>query len=183
MVRDQDSERSFDVSLHFMFGMRCKASRVPGSRMIDRRTSRRLDLRGCKFGRLLALRPSGVVDRQGVHWICLCECGRIVGKSVATLRSGNVRSCGCLHTDYLNSMSHRQTLARARGRFILDHYMHCEWGSGSERDAVRFHMSSRELEVEYIKPVLNFRADPPDFELWAFSTLGWRWNGLRPKRS
>ena len=57
----------------------------------------RLDLRGRRFGRLVAVRyivrPAG---KQNA-WRCQCDCGKRATVITASLRNGNTQSCGCLH--------------------------------------------------------------------------------------
>jgi len=58
-----------------------------------------LDLAGVKFGRLTADRRVGKSGRNGVPWLCVCDCGKEAVAPVGSLRSGQVQSCGCLHRD------------------------------------------------------------------------------------
>ena len=60
------------------------------------------DLTGMKFGKLTVVKKgephitSG--GRKLVTWICECDCGKIVSASAQNLRSGKVKSCGCLQS-------------------------------------------------------------------------------------
>ena len=57
----------------------------------------RLDIRGQKFGKLTALYPTERKNTSGsIVWRCRCDCGNEVDVSVAELRKGNNKSCGCL---------------------------------------------------------------------------------------
>lgn len=54
------------------------------------------DLSGQRFKRLTAIAPTGE-KRWGVYlWRCVCECGSEIIAASNSLRSGTVRSCGCL---------------------------------------------------------------------------------------
>lgn len=57
-----------------------------------------IDLTNQKFGRLTVLELD--VERNKTtkrsHWICKCECGKIVSVDSFHLRNGKIRSCGCL---------------------------------------------------------------------------------------
>lgn len=55
-----------------------------------------INLVGHRYGRLTVIRKTTHVGRNA-RWICRCDCGneKIVYRS--SLRSGNTRSCGCLH--------------------------------------------------------------------------------------
>ena len=55
-----------------------------------------LDITGQKFGRLTALRCTGIGGTKGLAmWECQCDCGKIVEACGAELRNGSRRSCGC----------------------------------------------------------------------------------------
>ncbi len=54
------------------------------------------DISGQLFGKLTAISPTGE-KKWGVSlWRCICECGREKIAAVNSLKSGLVRSCGCL---------------------------------------------------------------------------------------
>lgn len=53
------------------------------------------DLSGQKFGKLTVLSSAG--SRGGhIYWNCQCDCGNDKVARGSHLRSGNVRSCGCI---------------------------------------------------------------------------------------
>lgn len=58
----------------------------------------KLDVSGMQFGRLTAIRFHGVT-RSKRMWECKCACGAEVIVSIGSLRSGNTKSCGCLHVE------------------------------------------------------------------------------------
>ena len=61
---------------------------------------KRGDLSGQRFGRLMAVRPTNERGPSGsIIWKCLCDCGNIAYCSTTMLKSGGVRSCGCLYKD------------------------------------------------------------------------------------
>lgn len=69
--------------------------------------SKPVDMVGKVFGRLTVLKksapyilPSGQVQLQ---WACKCECGNRVTIRGVSLRSGHIKSCGCLKADELRS--------------------------------------------------------------------------------
>ena len=56
----------------------------------------RVHLHGQRFGLLVALEPAQNDSNGKTRWLCRCDCG---GRHVAAtnnLRTGGVRSCGCL---------------------------------------------------------------------------------------
>lgn len=76
----------------------------------------RLELTGQRFGRLVAVRPTGR-RIYGSHrvWLCQCDCGNTSEVTANSLRKGNTKSCGCLHSGLLakpNRTIERDSLPR-----------------------------------------------------------------------
>ena len=58
------------------------------------------DLRGQRFGRLVALKPLRKRHTTGaVLWRCVCACRTRVTVPSTSLLSGHTKSCGCWHRD------------------------------------------------------------------------------------
>ena len=64
--------------------------------MAGRPGPRAIDLIGQKFCSLTVLEKSEKTNTGGQKWKCVCECGKIVFPTTASLRSGHTTSCGCL---------------------------------------------------------------------------------------
>lgn len=58
----------------------------------------RVDIRGQRFGKLIALEPTEKRCGASIVWKCQCDCGKITFQSVSNLKSGQVISCGCQQT-------------------------------------------------------------------------------------
>lgn len=56
------------------------------------------NLKGKKFGRLIAHEPTQKRDERSIVWKCFCDCphGNVAYVSCRNLISGNTKSCGCL---------------------------------------------------------------------------------------
>jgi hypothetical protein len=52
---------------------------------------------GTIFGRLTVLSREANSWRREARWLCICTCGKQTIVPGRLLRSGNTRSCGCLH--------------------------------------------------------------------------------------
>ena len=63
--------------------------------------SRKIEMTGKRFGRLVVLREAGRDNDRNVLWKCLCDCGNIKVVSGRHLRTDNTKSCGCLHIELL----------------------------------------------------------------------------------
>lgn len=50
---------------------------------------------GKRYGMLTVIRPYKM-QRNGMAWLCRCDCGREVAVGGVYLRMGSTKSCGCL---------------------------------------------------------------------------------------
>lgn len=64
-------------------------------------TSRRDDVTGQRFGRLVALEWAGKGRRGETLWLCQCDCGETKAIALRRLRQGTTASCGCLRHELL----------------------------------------------------------------------------------
>lgn len=64
---------------------------------------RLIDLTGQRFGRLV------VVERAETKWLCKCDCGNTKAVLGGHLRSGDIKSCGCLQNEQRTKHGMRNT--------------------------------------------------------------------------
>lgn len=80
------------------YGIADYAARVPA---IQEKVNRMpvKDISGQRFHRLTVIGPTG--ERRGgcVLWRCRCDCGREISAVSTRLKSGAVKSCGCLRAE------------------------------------------------------------------------------------
>jgi hypothetical protein len=57
---------------------------------------KRQELIGCVFGRLTVKKFSHISRGGQSYWVCICTCGKEKTARSSHLKSGSVRSCGCL---------------------------------------------------------------------------------------
>lgn len=64
------------------------------------------DITGQRFGRLVALHPTGVPgnSRASYNWLCQCDCGEEVEANLNDLARGRTTSCGCALRDNMKSL-------------------------------------------------------------------------------
>jgi hypothetical protein len=76
---------------------------------------------GERFGRLTVIARTGLRDEKGhAILLCACDCGERCEKNSTSLRTGRVRSCGCLQRavtpaavlEVLSSNESQRALAR-----------------------------------------------------------------------
>ena len=70
-----------------------------------------IDLTGQIFGRLTVIRRAPN-KKTITMWTCLCGCGNTTIVDASALRSGNTRSCGCLHKEQATKNIARAGLVR-----------------------------------------------------------------------
>ena len=58
------------------------------------------DLRGQRFGRLLAIEPTDKRDGSNIIWKMKCDCGNITYASTGNLGQGHTKSCGCWQKEW-----------------------------------------------------------------------------------
>lgn len=82
----------------------CKPRHKVSQKSIDTLITHNKDLEtkliGQKFGRLTVLEYVGKIPKycNANLWKCQCECGNITYATTASLNSGHIKSCGCLHS-------------------------------------------------------------------------------------
>lgn len=59
----------------------------------------RTTIYGMTFGRLTAIEPVKISNRNRYFWRCRCECGNEIIVPPDKLKRGHTRSCGCLRID------------------------------------------------------------------------------------
>lgn len=70
-----------------------------------------IDLTGQKFGRLLVLERF-FNNKKQTAWKCLCDCGNISYPQSQALRSGKIKSCGCLKDEKIVERSYKHGMAK-----------------------------------------------------------------------
>lgn len=63
-----------------------------------------LDLRGKRFGRLIAVRPESRSKQREIIWHCVCDCGGSKNVRQSALGRGATESCGCLKREYAQKL-------------------------------------------------------------------------------
>ena len=73
-----------------------------------------IDITGQRFGRLTVLARAGS-GASHARWRVRCDCGKEKDVSGRHLRSGDIRSCGCLRAEVTSALSRRH--GHATGKF------------------------------------------------------------------
>ena len=67
--------------------------------------SKRIDIKGQRFGKLTAIEYSYTNKDKKAIWKCLCDCGSTHFVAAKDLRSGNTRSCGCAKLERVKNLN------------------------------------------------------------------------------
>jgi len=78
--------------------------------------SKKRDLVGQKFGRLVVLYDTGERKNGNVVWHCKCDCGNEVDRRSDHLTSGATKSCGCYNRERAAEVHTTHGMARQRER-------------------------------------------------------------------
>lgn len=81
------------------------------------------DVRGVRFGRLVAIEPVGRDKYRSVLWRCVCDCGRETIVPTNSLK--NAKSCGCLIVERTIERNTRHGAAKTK--------LYQVWGSMKQR--------------------------------------------------
>lgn len=79
---------------------------------------KKLDLTNQKFGKLTAIKQGPSVKGRGTAWICSCECGNEITVLTNSLRSGNTKSCGCLHKQTISNLFSKDLTNQKFGKLL-----------------------------------------------------------------
>ena len=83
---------------------------------------KQIDITGKKFSRLTPIcvdnskRPKGSTR---AYWKCECECGKETIVSGSDLRSGKVKSCGCLHDEMAHKRFYKHGMSNTKLDWVL----------------------------------------------------------------
>jgi hypothetical protein len=76
------------------------------------------DLTGKKFGRLTVIkRDYNTIYKNDTYWLCKCDCGKEVSVCRGNLKSGNTRSCGCLHSEIISKILRKNNKYNLSGEY------------------------------------------------------------------
>ena len=71
------------------------------------------DLSGERFGKLVAIKPTG--KKNGAYvWECSCDCGNVIYVVGSKLTNGHTKSCGCIRRDGTKKSVYSHGLCKTR---------------------------------------------------------------------
>ena len=73
------------------------------------------DITGNRYGRLVVIKHDDDSPIGIAKWICQCDCGNVVSVKTGALKSGNTKSCGCLHRENFGEMSRKMKAGTKHG--------------------------------------------------------------------
>lgn len=109
------------------------------------RENRLRDITGERFGRLVALEPTGEIRNGSALWRCRCDCGREDVFPLGSLRFGNRRSCGCLEreTKARQAIAMQEHLGRTDGTALASLRSKRERDNSSGRVGVSYNATNK----------------------------------------
>ena len=76
-----------------------------------------IDLTGQRFGKLTVKERD--TTRNGVVWMCKCDCGKTVSVFSGNLRKGLTRSCGCFRSESIKERRSSNLTGQRFGKLIV----------------------------------------------------------------
>lgn len=76
---------------------------------------------GKRFGRLTVIEESKIRKWDALCYECLCDCGKTTVVPGQALRSGNTRSCGCLHREAFRAAGIKNSTTHGLAHTRLHH--------------------------------------------------------------
>lgn len=73
-----------------------------------------VDLTRQRFGRLIVIEKAGHSKGNRLQWLCKCDCGNFKITTSSDLKSGKVRSCGCLRKETTSKMAKSRSKSRIK---------------------------------------------------------------------
>jgi hypothetical protein len=92
------------------------------------------DLTGGIFGKLTVIAPAPTHPMYGTMWLCRCSCGKDFVGRAGSLKTGQIRSCGCLRRKLSPEQAqmnraYRSFIGNAKTRNILIEITQEDWKS------------------------------------------------------
>lgn len=82
------------------------------------------DITGQRFGRLIALHPTGNRRDANIEWELLCDCGATTYSTPHSLLSGNTKSCGCYKKDRITESQRKDITGQRFGSLTAVEFSH-----------------------------------------------------------
>ncbi len=99
------------------------------------------DKTGKRYGRLIAIRNLGHIDRR-YYWECKCDCGNIIKVATGHLTTGHTQSCGCYKSDVVSHNKYKG------GKYITGEEFNGVF-RGAEQRQIDFHITIEEIDNLY----------------------------------
>lgn len=127
-----------------------------------------IDLTGERFSRLRVLKRIGT-RYESPLWQCICDCGKITEATTRDLRTGNKKSCGCIHSEQLAS---RNKNNRIHGGCINDREerLYGVWHSMIQRCYDKNRKDYQSYGGRGVKVCKEWKANYASFKKWALSS-------------
>lgn len=124
--------------------------------------SKILDLTSQKFGRLKVLQFIEIRKHHS-YWLCKCNCGNITEASNSSLRTGKVKSCGCLRKE----VTRQNAIKTKTTHHLANTRIYNVWRSMKKRCYLKTHKAYKDYGGRGIKVCNEWKNDFMCFYNWA----------------
>jgi hypothetical protein len=99
-----------------------------------------IDIKGKRYGRLVAIERTGRNNQGKVLWKCICDCGSDHIATSNNLRTGQTKSCGC---GYRKGETHYEWKGESASYGAKHQWMHNYFGSADHCEINPSHRARR----------------------------------------
>lgn len=94
------------------------------------------DITGKRFGKLVVKQFSHRDDRSDIHWLCVCDCGKLTVTNKSALKNGKTKSCGCFNNE-MCAVIGRLNKTHGFTSGVKKHRMYKIWANMKERCSIK----------------------------------------------
>ncbi len=121
--------------------------------------TRKLDLRGKRFGRLTVIKE---LPKRGdspvVRWLCRCDCGESKDVGRVSLMQGGTKSCGCIRKEVIAERSFKHGLCKHH-LYIVHKNMMSRCNYKGDKDYPNYGGRGIKVCKEWVEDFINFYKD------------------------
>lgn len=127
--------------------------------------SKKIEMAGKRFGRLIVIEEAGKDKHGHLMWRCLCDCGAERKVDGLNLRAGRTQSCGCYQRDIVKEHNTKHGLAH--------HPIYTVWRNMLQRCYLPTNVSYENYGERGIMVCSEWKNSPIKFIDWA-ELNGWQ---------
>ncbi len=127
-----------------------------------------IDLTGQQFSRLRVVKRIGTKNGSPL-WQCICDCGKMTEATTRNLRTGDTKSCGCIHSQQL-VIRNRRNMVHGGCSNHQEERLYGVWHSMIQRCYDKNRKDYQNYGGRGIRVCDEWRTNYDSFRRWALAT-------------